>query len=75
VNAELVRAAQPDPPPPVAAAPVGPPSLPVERVLHELVTPVEPPAEAPAAPAPIDAPRADQALLDSLIRKDDEGSP
>ena len=72
---ELVRAAQPEPPPPVAPAPVKQAAQPVQQVLRELVTPVERPADAPVARAPIDAPHADQALLDSLIRKDDEGSP
>ncbi len=72
---ELVRAAQPEPPPPSPAAPVPQAPPPARRVIEELVAPVEPAAEAPAPAAPIDAPRADQALLDSLIRKDDEGSP
>jgi hypothetical protein len=72
---ELVRAAQPEPPPPLPAAPVAPPPLqPTQQVLQELVAPVETPVDSPAA-APIDAPQADQAVLDSLIRKDDEESP
>jgi ABC-2 type transport system ATP-binding protein len=66
---ELVRAAQPEPPPISAPAPQAPQSA--RAVIDELVAPTEPPPQA-SAPKTIEAPQADQAVLDSLLGRDEE---